>query len=70
MVAASVAGSPHTIVVETAFQFIGVLVLSVVAGMNEDMGKLAVLFMLGIVLGWFLINYSTFAGWIKKGSGG
>lgn len=37
-------------------ELIGILILAVVAGVNDDLGQLAVIFMVGIALGWTMIN--------------
>lgn len=56
----------HSIVVTTTVELIGVAAFAALAGMDDDLGKLLVVVMWGIVLGWLLLNISTFSNWINK----
>jgi hypothetical protein len=60
----------HGVVVLLIFELLGLLVLDVVAGVNDELGKLAVIFMVGILLGWLMIHSAKLSGWIAKGASG
>jgi hypothetical protein len=55
----------NEIVVITAFELIGVSLLTLLAGTNDQMGTVVVIVMIGFLLGWLLVNSPTLAGWMK-----
>lgn len=56
----------HSIVVTTTVELIGVAAFTALAGMDDDLGKVLVVIMWGVTLGWLLLNITTFTGWINK----
>lgn len=54
------------IVVTAAVELIGVGLLALIAGINRDIGSIAVLIMAGFILGWLFINATKLKGWIGK----
>lgn len=58
----------HSTLVTVTFELIGVLVVAMFAGFSDDFGKIAVIFMFGVLL-WWVINHSgALENWIGKGS--
>lgn len=57
--------SGSDIVVTTAFELIGVGLMALLAGVNDQLGSVVVLVMVGFLLGWMLVNSGTLAGWVK-----
>jgi hypothetical protein len=53
------------IVVTTAFELIGIALLSLLAGASDQMGTVVVIVMSGFLLGWLLFNARTLQGWIQ-----
>lgn len=53
------------IVVTTAFELIGVALLALLAGANDQVGNIVVILMVGFLLGWLLLNSATLGKWIK-----
>lgn len=56
--------SGYDVVVTTAFELIGVGLLTLIAGISDQMGKIVVIVMVGFLIGWLLLNTSTLAGWV------
>lgn len=54
------------IVVTTAFELIGLGLLTLLAGTNDQMGTIAVIVMVGFLIGWLLLHTGTLASWIPK----
>jgi hypothetical protein len=56
----------YDIVVTTAFELIGVGLMSLLAGISDQMGTVVVLVMCGFLLGWLIINSGTLAKWVSN----
>jgi hypothetical protein len=56
----------YDIVVTTAFELIGVGLMSLLAGISDQMGKVVVIVMSGFLLGWLLVNSGTLAKWVSN----
>jgi uncharacterized membrane protein len=56
----------NDIVVTTAFELIGISVLTLLAGTSKQMGHIVIIVMTGFVLGWLLFNSGKLEGWLKK----
>ena len=54
------------IVVELTVELIGVSLLTLLAGVNPQLGHVVVVVMVGFLLAWLLINTTTLQGWLKK----
>lgn len=54
------------VVVTTTAELIGIGVLAFLAGTDDELGDVIVIFMWGVLLGWFLLHANTFASWVKK----
>lgn len=55
----------NDIIVTTAFELIGVSLLTILAGINDQTGSVVVIVMVGFLLGWLLFNSKTLQGWLK-----
>lgn len=55
----------HSITTTTFVSLVGVALFAILAGMSDDMGKLMLIFMWGIVLGWALLHTSQLATMVK-----
>ena len=55
----------HNVVIVTAVELIGILIMYAVAE-NERVGKAIAVFMWAVLLGWLLANYSTLSTWVNK----
>jgi hypothetical protein len=55
----------YDVVVTTAFELIGVGLLALLAGTNDQMGTIVIIVMVGFLLGWLLFNSSTLEKWVK-----
>jgi hypothetical protein len=66
MATANTAPAGHDIVVTTAFELIGVALMALLAGAGPNIGKIAVIVMVGFLLGWLLLNSGTLQGWLKS----
>lgn len=55
----------HNLVATTAVELVAVAVFAILAGMNDDMGKLVLILMWGFFLGWCLIHTQQLAGMVK-----
>jgi hypothetical protein len=58
--------SGSDIVTTTAFELIGVGLMALLAGVNDQMGSIVVIIMAGFLLGWLLVNSGTLTGWMKN----
>jgi uncharacterized membrane protein len=56
MAAAAKAQTGNDVVVTTAVELIGVALLSLLAGANNNLGSVIVLIMAGFLIGWLLMN--------------
>jgi hypothetical protein len=56
----------NDIVVTTAFELIGISALTLLAGVNRQLGSIVVIIMVGFLLGWLLIHTAKLQGWLKK----
>lgn len=54
------------IVVTMTVELLGVGLLTLLAGVNPQLGKIVVIVMVGFLLGWLLINSQQLQGWIGK----
>lgn len=50
----------------TAVELVGVALFGILAGINDDLGKVLVIVMWGFVLGWFLINAGQLKSMVSK----
>ena len=55
----------YDVVVTTAFELIGVGLLALLAGVNDQMGTIVIIIMVGFLLGWLLFNSGTLEKWVK-----
>jgi hypothetical protein len=53
------------VVITTAFELIGIGVMTLLAGISDDVGSIVVIVMVGFLLGWLLLNSSELSGWLK-----
>lgn len=56
----------YDIVTTSAFELIGVGLLTLIAGTNDQMGTIVVMVMAGFVIGWLIINSGTLGKWVKN----
>ena len=56
----------YDIIVTSAFELIGVGLLTLIAGTSDNVGSVVVLVMSGFVIGWLIINSGTLAKWVKN----
>ena len=56
----------NDIVVTTTVELIGVALLALLAGANNQLGSIIVLVMVGFLIGWALINTQKLATWVGK----
>lgn len=56
----------YDIVVTSAFELIGVGLLTLIAGSSSQMGTIVVIVMAGFVIGWLIINSGTLGKWVKN----
>jgi hypothetical protein len=64
--AASKAQPGNDIVVTLTVELLGVGLLTLLAGVNKQLGSVVVIVMVGFLLGWLLINTPALQGWLKK----
>lgn len=55
----------HSVVTETFVGLLAVAVFAILAGMSDDMGKLVLVIMWGIVIGWMLLHTSELSSMVK-----
>lgn len=58
--------SGYDVVVTTAFELIGVGIMSLLAGISDEMGTIVVIVMVGFLIGWLLLNSGTLSTWVGK----
>lgn len=56
----------YDVVVTTAFELIGVGLMTLLAGANDQMGTIVVIVMVGFLIGWLLINTGTLSKWVSN----
>jgi hypothetical protein len=67
MAAAKAKTQPGSDIIATlAVELIGVGLLTLLAGVNKQLGNVVVIVMVGFMFVWLLINISTLQGWLKK----
>lgn len=59
-------GGAHNVWSELVFAFIGTAALSILANMNERLGRVLLSIMIGFLLMWLLLHSGQLAGWINK----
>lgn len=59
-------GTGNDIVVTTTVELIGVALLALLAGANDQLGSVIVLVMVGFLIGWALINTAKLQKWVSK----
>jgi hypothetical protein len=55
----------NNLVNTTFVGLVGVALFAILAGMSDDMGKIMLIIMWGIVLGWFLLHTSQLSSMVK-----
>jgi hypothetical protein len=55
----------YGIVTTTAVELIGVGLMALLAGINDQMGSIVVIVMCGFLLAWMLVNSAKLSGWMK-----
>ena len=56
----------RNIVVTMTVELIGVGLLTLLAGVNKQLGNIVVIIMVGFLFVWLLVNTSELQGWLKK----
>lgn len=56
----------YDVVVTTAFELIGVGLMSLLAGVSDQMGSIVVIVMAGFMIGWMIMNSGTLERWVKN----
>ena len=56
----------NDIIVTMTVELIGVGLLTLLAGVNKQIGSIAVIIMVGFLLGWLLINSQSLQKWVGK----
>lgn len=54
----------YDVVVTTAVELIGVGLMALLAGVNDQMGTVVVIVMVGFLIGWLLLNTGTLSKWV------
>jgi hypothetical protein len=54
----------YDIVVTTAFELIGVGLLSLIAGISDQVGHVVVIVMVGFLIAWALANTASLSKWV------
>lgn len=54
------------LIATTAVQLLGVGIFAIIAGISDELGKVMVVIMAGILLGWLLLHTSQFAALVAK----
>jgi hypothetical protein len=52
-------------IVTATVELIGIGLLTLLAGVNRQLGTIVVIIMVGFLLGWLLINTTKLQGWLK-----
>lgn len=53
------------LITTTFAELVGIALFAILAGMNDDMGKLMLVLMWGFILGWCLLHTQQLAGMVK-----
>ena len=56
----------YDVVVTTAFELIGVGLMTLLAGASDNMGSIVVIVMVGFLIGWLILNTGTLAKWVSN----
>jgi hypothetical protein len=56
----------NDLIITMTVELLGVGLLTLLAGVNRQMGTVVVIVMVGFLLGWLLINTTKLQGWLKK----
>lgn len=56
----------YDVVVTTAFELIGVGLLTLLAGVSNNMGSIVIIVMVGFLIGWLILNTGTLEKWVKN----
>lgn len=56
----------NDIVVTMTVELLGIGLLTLLAGVNRQLGSIVVLVMVGFLLGWLLINSQSLQKWVGK----
>jgi len=56
----------NDVIVTLTVELIGVSLLTLLAGVNKQLGNVVVIVMVGFLLAWLLINTQKLQGWIAK----
>jgi uncharacterized membrane protein len=64
--ATSKAQAGNNVVVTATVEVIGVALLALLAGANDQLGSIIVLVMVGFLIGWALINTAKLQKWVAK----
>lgn len=64
--AAAKAQTGNDVVITTAVELIGVSLLALLAGANNNLGSVIVIIMVGFLIGWLLLNTSKLQSWVAK----
>jgi hypothetical protein len=55
----------YDVVVTTAFELIGVGLVTLLAGTSDQMGNIVIIVMAGFMIGWLIFNSGTLEKWVK-----
>jgi hypothetical protein len=58
--------SGNDLIVTMTVELLGVGLLTLLAGINKQLGTIVVIVMVGFLLGWLLINSVQLKGWVSK----
>jgi hypothetical protein len=56
----------NDVIVTMTVELLGVGLLTLLAGVNKQLGNIVVIVMVGFLLAWLLINTQQLQGWLKK----
>lgn len=56
----------YDVVVTTAVELIGVGLLTLLAGVSNNMGNIVIIVMVGFLIGWLIANSGTLEKWVKN----
>jgi hypothetical protein len=56
----------NDVVVTATVELLGVGLLTLLAGVNRQLGTIVVIIMVGFLLGWLLIHSQQLQGWLSK----
>lgn len=55
----------HDVVTTMFVELVAIALFAILAGMSDDMGKMMLIFMWGLVIGWMLLHTSQLATMVK-----